>query len=427
MGSQARVAANRRNAAKSTGPRTTEGKAVVAQNAVKHGLWARQAVLRNEDSQEFELHRSRMLRKLAPDGPEEEAMAERIVGLWWRLKRAERMQDEALDYLLEADRGDGWVKCCRENRDPSARAELAFGRAVARDFAETRTLDRLSMHERRIESSLYRTMKELRQVRREGKAGEEVSSVKCQVSGSDGWQRQAQPAELADGVGLHPDAIGKPALDDATREGTSDSAKQSQFEAPQKDHRQASLDAATHTVVSDCAKQSQSVTVESGHSPPCETDYAKQSQFEEPQEDHRQASLDAATHTVVSDCTKQSQSVTVEGGHCLPCETDRAKQSQSGEVSSLKCEVSREAGPAAEDKPSCETKPIQGGVSSLKCQVSSGGPALDTSRQTPCGVTTNGDGRAKQSQRPTPAAGAGVVLRARPRVAYHNHDVARSY
>ncbi len=80
MGSQARVAANRRNAAKSTGPRTVEGKAVVARNAVKHGLWARQAVLRNEDPQEFELHRSRMLRKLAPDGPEEEAMAERIVG-----------------------------------------------------------------------------------------------------------------------------------------------------------------------------------------------------------------------------------------------------------------------------------------------------------------------------------------------------------
>ena len=184
----------------------------MAQNAVKHGLWARQAVLRNEDPQEFDLHRTRMLRKLAPDGPEEEAMAERIVALWWRLKRAERMQDEALDYLIEADRGDGWVKCCRENRDPSARAELAFGRVVARDFAETRTLDRLSMHERRIESSLYRTMKELRQVQREqeGQDGHGASSV--HNLRNHGWQRQAQSAELADGVGLHPDAIGKHAL-----------------------------------------------------------------------------------------------------------------------------------------------------------------------------------------------------------------------
>ena len=113
MTSQARIAANRCNAAKSTGPRTAEGKAIVAQNAVKHGLWARTAVLKDEDPAEFDLHRSRMLQSLVPDGPEEEALAERIVALWWRLKRAERMQDEALDYLLEADKGDGWVKCCR--------------------------------------------------------------------------------------------------------------------------------------------------------------------------------------------------------------------------------------------------------------------------------------------------------------------------
>jgi hypothetical protein len=104
MTSEARVAANRRNAEKSTGPRTPEGKAVVAQNAVKHGLLARQAVLKDEDPQEFDLHRRRMLDRLAPDGPDQEALAERIVALWWRLKRAERMQDEALDHLIEADR-----------------------------------------------------------------------------------------------------------------------------------------------------------------------------------------------------------------------------------------------------------------------------------------------------------------------------------
>ena len=232
MTSEARVAANRRNAAKSTGPRTTEGKAVVAQNAVKHGLWARQAVLRNEDPQEFELHRSRMLRKLAPDGPEEEAMAERIVGLWWRLKRAERMQDEALDYLIEADRGDDWVKCCRENRDPSARAELSLragGRTRLRRDKDPRPA---TMHERRIESSLYRTMKELRQVRREreGQDGHGASSSH-NLRNHDGWQRQAQPAELADGVGLHPDAIGKHGLPlPPSSWDEPDSVKQSQFE-----------------------------------------------------------------------------------------------------------------------------------------------------------------------------------------------------
>ena len=206
MGSQARVAANRRNAAKSTGPRTTEGKAVVAQNAVKHGLWARQAVLRNEDPQEFELHRSRMLRKLAPDGPEEEAMAERIVGLWWRLKRAERMQDEALDYLIEADRGSDWVKCRRENRDPSARAELrlrAGGRTRLRRDKDPRPADdaRTADREQPVPDDEGAATGPAG-----GKSGGWARGIEfANLRNHDGWQRQGQACGASDGVGLHPE------------------------------------------------------------------------------------------------------------------------------------------------------------------------------------------------------------------------------
>ena len=42
-------AANRRNAVKSTGPKTPEGKAVVALNAMKHGLLSRHVRLPDED------------------------------------------------------------------------------------------------------------------------------------------------------------------------------------------------------------------------------------------------------------------------------------------------------------------------------------------------------------------------------------------
>jgi hypothetical protein len=38
MATKAQIRANRRNAEKSTGPRTDEGRTKVAQNAVKHGL-----------------------------------------------------------------------------------------------------------------------------------------------------------------------------------------------------------------------------------------------------------------------------------------------------------------------------------------------------------------------------------------------------
>ena len=53
MSTPAQIQANRQNAQKSTGPRTPQGKAVVAQNALKHGLLARQAVIVGEDQGQF--------------------------------------------------------------------------------------------------------------------------------------------------------------------------------------------------------------------------------------------------------------------------------------------------------------------------------------------------------------------------------------
>ena len=54
MATRAQIKANGDNAKKSTGPRTEEGKARVANNALKHGLLARDTVLPGEDPAEFD-------------------------------------------------------------------------------------------------------------------------------------------------------------------------------------------------------------------------------------------------------------------------------------------------------------------------------------------------------------------------------------
>jgi len=53
MISERQLNANRRNAQFSTGPRTPEGRAAVAHNALRHGLTPQTAVLPNEDPEEF--------------------------------------------------------------------------------------------------------------------------------------------------------------------------------------------------------------------------------------------------------------------------------------------------------------------------------------------------------------------------------------
>ena len=94
MATEAQIRANQRNAQKSTGPRTSEGKAAVSQNAVQHGLSARQTIISSESQAEFDLYRERMLSELAPASPMESMLAERIITLSWRLKRAGRIQNQ---------------------------------------------------------------------------------------------------------------------------------------------------------------------------------------------------------------------------------------------------------------------------------------------------------------------------------------------
>jgi hypothetical protein len=151
MTTAAQISANRVNAQKSTGPRTVEGKAIVARNAVKHGLLGEQVIVEGEDRPRFTRHRDGMLRALVPVGEVEVSLAERLIRLSWRLQRIERLQVQAFEALCAGPAG--------------ADEELTLGRIVVQDFSEARVLDKLLMYERRIEHSLCRMLGELRKER----------------------------------------------------------------------------------------------------------------------------------------------------------------------------------------------------------------------------------------------------------------------
>lgn len=79
--------ANRRNALKSTGPKSKEGKAKSRMNALKHGLTGKQVVIPGEDPEEFEMLLSQLMQEHDPQSMLETSLVELIAGAIWRLKR----------------------------------------------------------------------------------------------------------------------------------------------------------------------------------------------------------------------------------------------------------------------------------------------------------------------------------------------------
>ena len=88
MTTESQIAANRRNALKSTGPKTAAGKAKVAGNALRHGLTAREVVRTDENQAGFEQFFAEIRETLDPADAVEEQMVERIALCYWRLRRA---------------------------------------------------------------------------------------------------------------------------------------------------------------------------------------------------------------------------------------------------------------------------------------------------------------------------------------------------
>jgi len=113
-----------------------------------------------------------MLAELFPVGAVESMLAERVISLWWRLQRAERMQNQAIDEFIEDKITSPSARHNREcyyyNQgirpgDPRFDLDhLPLGRIATSDWSNCRVLDLMMLYERRIENSMIKIMKELK-------------------------------------------------------------------------------------------------------------------------------------------------------------------------------------------------------------------------------------------------------------------------
>lgn len=88
MASEKQTSANRRNAVKSTGPITPNGKLKSRRNALRHGLAAATIVPAMEDKQEFEQFEAAIRDDYQPISAVEYELVSRLISLFWRLRRS---------------------------------------------------------------------------------------------------------------------------------------------------------------------------------------------------------------------------------------------------------------------------------------------------------------------------------------------------
>ena len=103
--SERRLQANRKNALRSTGPKTVRGKRIVARNAIKHGFLAREVVITagegEETVEEFYSLIDGLGEYYAPVGVVEELLVQTVATCWWRKARVLRAENGEIRRRLD--------------------------------------------------------------------------------------------------------------------------------------------------------------------------------------------------------------------------------------------------------------------------------------------------------------------------------------
>jgi hypothetical protein len=168
MASAKQLAANRANAAKSTGPRTEAGKRIARMNSTTHGLCGQTVLKTPEQDATYQAYYHRLMPGLAPANAIEQDFAERIIHDSWRIHRASAIESNLF-----------------------AMAEPAFDTGnPAQDDAlndahtfqlNDRAINLLSLYQQRLQRSIHRDLAMLRKMQQERKSQPQPISVNVQL------------------------------------------------------------------------------------------------------------------------------------------------------------------------------------------------------------------------------------------------------
>jgi hypothetical protein len=127
MTSFRQITANRRNALKSTGPITQEGKQRSRCNAVRHGLTAETVIAALEDAEDYKAFEAAVIADYDAQSAIERELVLRLASLLWRLRRATTIEKGLFEiqanHLQENGTGKlfGLADSVSQQRNPTTR------------------------------------------------------------------------------------------------------------------------------------------------------------------------------------------------------------------------------------------------------------------------------------------------------------------
>ena len=190
--SQRAIEANRRNAQRSTGPKTEAGKAKSRLNAGRHKITAQVTILPDEERLAAEEFCSKLAATFNPEGLEEAQLARAIAEGYWRLNQARAAVTNRFALSLAGN---------PPHPVAGGHPQIEYAVAVADAFErDANTLRLISLYEQRTMNLILRQKRELeamqkaREEKRKSALSDSATLYRQAIAQGQTWKPEAEAA-----------------------------------------------------------------------------------------------------------------------------------------------------------------------------------------------------------------------------------------
>ena len=97
--------------------KTIEGKSIASRNAIKHGFFAQNLLIKGELAEDLDTFKEAVYFDLRPEGVMEELLVEKMISTIWRWKRLLKIESQTFDKEDMFDRDHGPMRAFERDNE----------------------------------------------------------------------------------------------------------------------------------------------------------------------------------------------------------------------------------------------------------------------------------------------------------------------